>query len=68
MNGYLNVDITLSDVRNDGNSLTLQVNGVDHMLPIEGKRANLVTLGEGSNTLVLTNPAGCVQQKMVQCP
>ncbi|MGH9498511.1 MAG: hypothetical protein ACRD3L_05165 [Terriglobales bacterium] len=67
-NGTLNVQITLKDLRNDGNSLTLQVNAVDHTLPIQGQRAKFSGPGQGQNTLLLTNPAGCAQQKMVQCP
>jgi hypothetical protein len=68
VNGNLNVDITLKDLRNDGNSLTLQVNSVDHTLPIQGKRAMYSAPGQGVNTLLLTNPAGCAAQRMVQCP
>ena len=68
VNGNLNVDITLKDLRNDGNSLTLQVNSVDHTLPILGRRAMYSTPGQGVNTLLLTNPAGCAAQRMVQCP
>jgi hypothetical protein len=67
-NGNLNVKIILGDLTHDGDSLTLQVNSVDHMLPIHGTNAILSTPGQGSNTLLLTNPAGCVPQKMVQCP
>jgi hypothetical protein len=66
--GNLNVAITLGDRAHDGDSLTLQVNSVDHTLPIVGKRAGLSVPGQGANTLLLTNPAGCAQQKTVQCP
>src|ERR1700691_279676 len=68
VNGNLDVDITLNGLSNDGNSLTLEVNSIDHTLPIVKKRAMLSVQGQGSNTLLLTNPAGCVQQKTVQCP
>jgi hypothetical protein len=68
VNGNLNVEITLKDLSNDGNSLTLQVNSIDHTLPIQRKHAMFSTPGQGANTLLLTNPAGCAQQKMVQCP
>jgi hypothetical protein len=68
VNGNLHVDIALTDLRNDGNSLTLQVNSVDHTLPITRKHAMFSTAGQGQNTLLLTNPAGCAPQKMVQCP
>ena len=67
-NGNLNVEITLKDLKHDGDSLTLQVNAVDHMLPIQGERAKLSVQGQGTNTLLLTSPAGCALQKMVQCP
>ncbi len=68
VNGYLNVDITLNDLSHDGDSLTLEVNAADHILPIQGKRASFVTLGQGTNTVLLTNPAGCAPQRTVQCP
>jgi hypothetical protein len=68
VNGNLNVEITLKDLSDDGNSLTLQVNSIDHTLPIQRKHAMFSTPGQGANTLLLTNPAGCAQQKMVQCP
>ncbi len=68
VNGNLDVDITLNGLSNDGNSLTLEVNSIDHTLPIVRKHAMLSVQGQGSNTLLLTNPAGCVQQKTVQCP
>jgi hypothetical protein len=68
VNGNLNVNIALRDLSNDGNSLTLQVNAVDHILPIQGKRAMFSAAGQGANTLLLTNPAGCAPQKVVQCP
>jgi hypothetical protein len=67
-NGTLNVNITLKNDNNDGNFLTLQVNSVDHNLPIQKKLATFSTPGQGTNTLLLTNPAGCAQQKQVQCP
>jgi hypothetical protein len=67
-NGNLNVKITLGDLNHDGDSLTLQVNSVDHTLPIHGTHAVFSAPGQGSNTLLLTNPAGCAPQKMVQCP
>jgi hypothetical protein len=68
VNGNLNVDITLKNLSNDGNSLTLQVNSVDHTLPIQGRQAKFSGAGQGSNTLLLTNPAGCAAQRQVQCP
>jgi hypothetical protein len=67
-NGNLNVDITLNNLSNDGNSLTLQVNSVDHTLPINGTHARFSAPGQGQNTLLLTDPAGCASQKTVQCP
>jgi len=68
VNGTLDVNITLKDLSNDGNSLTLQVNSVDHTLPIQRKLAMFSTPGQGTNTILLTNPAGCAQQQTVQCP
>jgi hypothetical protein len=67
-NGNLNIKIILRDLRHDGDSLTLQVNSVEHTLPIHGDHAVLSVPGQGANTLLLTNPAGCVPQKTVQCP
>lgn len=67
-NGNLNVKITLGDLAHDGDSLTLQVNAVDHSLPIHGSHAVFSAPGQGTNTLLLTNPAGCSSQKTVQCP
>ena len=67
-NGTLNVRITLNDLNHDGDSLTLQVNSVDHTLPIKGTNAVFSGPGQGTNTLRLTNPAGCTTQRTVQCP
>lgn len=67
-NGNLNVKITLGDLSHDGDSLTLQVNSVDHTLPIHGTHAVFSGPGQGANTLLLTNPAGCATQRTVQCP
>jgi len=66
--GTLGVEINLKGLSNDGNSLTLRVNSVDHTLPIHGNQAVFSTPGQGANTLLLTNPAGCAPQKTVQCP
>jgi hypothetical protein len=67
-NGNLKVDVGLRDKSHDGDSLTLQVNGVDQPMPIRGTRAELSVPGQGQNTLLLEKPAGCVPQKVVQCP
>ncbi|MGO9125189.1 MAG: hypothetical protein ACLP6G_09905 [Terriglobales bacterium] len=66
--GNLQVEITLRDLSTDGDSLTLQVNAVDHTLPIQGTQAVLSVPGQGANTLLLTDPAGCVPLKTAQCP
>ena len=66
--GNVNVKFTLRTLSHDGDSLTLQVNAVDHTLPIHGDHAVLSVPGQGSNTLLLTDPAGCAPQKTVQCP
>ncbi|MFZ0287068.1 MAG: hypothetical protein WAL32_17710 [Terriglobales bacterium] len=68
VNGNVDVDIKMKDLSNDGNSLTLQVNGTNYSVPIHKLNAKLSVQGQGSNTLLLTNPAGCAQQKLVQCP
>ena len=68
VNGTLQVGIALKDLSHDGDSMTLEVNSVDHTLPIQGKDATLSITGQGANTLLLTNPAGCIPQKTVQCP
>jgi hypothetical protein len=68
VNGNLNVEIRLKDLSNDGNSLTLQINSVDHTLPIRGTTAKISVPGQGSNIVQLTNPAGCAPQQTVQCP
>ncbi len=67
-NGTLDVKILLRDLAHDGDSLTLQVNGTDDILPIHGDHAVLSVPGQGSNTLLLTDPAGCAPQRTVQCP
>jgi len=67
-NGTLKVAIGLRDKSHDGDSLTLQVNGVDQPMPVHGAHAELSVPGQGKNTLLLEKPAGCISQKVVQCP
>ena len=67
-NGNLHVGIGLRNNNHDGDSLTVQVNGVDKQLPVHGNTAKFSGPGQGSNTLLLENPAGCAPQKTVQCP
>ena len=50
VNGYLNVDIALKNLNHDGDSLTLQVNAVDHTLPIQGRHAGFLTSRERAQT------------------
>lgn len=66
--GNLQIGIGLVDQSHDGDTLTLEVNGVDNDVPIHGKRASLSVPGQGLNTVLLVDPAGCVQEKKVQCP
>jgi hypothetical protein len=66
--GNLQIGIGLIDQTHDGDTLTLEVNGINDDVPIRGKRASLSVPGQGLNTVVLVNPAGCIQEKKVQCP
>ena len=67
-NGRLTVAVGLRDNSHDGDSLTLQVNGADQPMPIHGNLAKLSVSGDGENTLLLEKPAGCIKEKVVQCP
>ncbi len=67
-NGKLDIDILLSDRSHDGDSMTLQINNVNHNLPIKGQNARISVPGQGANTLLLVNPAGCAKERTVQCP
>lgn len=66
-NGNLQIEIDLRDRSFDGDTLGLQINGTNYTPLIKGQGARISVPGQGTNTLLLTNPAGCVKQKTVQC-
>jgi hypothetical protein len=66
-NGNLQIEIGLSDRTFDGDTLGLQINGNNYTPRIHGLDAKISVPGQGSNTVLLTNPAGCSAQKTVQC-
>ena len=66
--GNLQIGIGLRDRSHDGDTLTLEINGVDYNPRIKGEDAKISVPGQGSNTVLLVKPAGCVKQKTLQCP
>lgn len=66
-NGNLQIEISLRDRSFDGDTLGLQINGTNYTPGIKGVEARISVPGQGENTVLLTNPAGCVKQKTVQC-
>lgn len=67
-NSNLQIEIGLRDRNFDGDTLGLQINGTNYTPRIKGKDARISVPGQGSNTVLLTNPAGCAKQKTIQCP
>lgn len=66
-NGNLQIEIDLRDRSFDGDSLGLQINGTNYNPRIKGRAAGISVPGQGENTVLLTNPAGCVKQRTVHC-
>lgn len=66
-NGNLQIEIGLRDRTFDGDTLGLQVNGTNYTPRINGRDARISVPGQGANKVLLTNPAGCAQQRTVQC-
>lgn len=66
-NGNLQIEIGLRDRSFDGDTLGMQINGNNYTPRIHGLDAKISVPGQGSNTVLLTNPAGCAVQKTVQC-
>ena len=58
----------LADDSHDGETMTLQVNGHDRVLTIQGDRAKASGPGQGLNTLLLVAPPDCAEERKVQCP
>ncbi|HTZ95733.1 MAG TPA: hypothetical protein VMB18_05010 [Terriglobales bacterium] len=67
-NGNLQIEIGLNDRSFDGDQLGVQINGTNYSPRIRGLNARISVPGQGSNTVLLTNPSGCVAQKTLQCP
>lgn len=67
-NGNLQIEIGLHDRSFDGDTLGLQINGTSYTPRIKGLDARISVPGQGSNTVLLTNPAGCAVQRTLQCP
>lgn len=67
-NGSLQIEIDLNDRAHDGDHLGLQINGTAYSPRIDKNAARISVPGEGSNTVLLTNPASCAKEQTVQCP
>jgi hypothetical protein len=66
-NGNLQVEIGLRDKTHDGDTLSLQINNLDYTPHIKKGDAKISVPGQGENTVLLLNPAGCSKQQTVQC-
>ena len=67
-NGNLQIEIELRDRSFDGDTLGLQIDGTSYTPRIKGVDARISVPGQGSNTVLLTNPAGCAKEETLQCP
>jgi hypothetical protein len=66
----LQARLTLTDTSHDGEPVTIEVDGVPRVVPIDGFQATLVVGGmaPGSHSVELTDPAGCFPVQTPVCP
>lgn len=64
----LQARVLMTDSSHDGESVVIEVDGVPHILTINGDRANYrETSTPGQHTISLTDPASCVPDQIVDC-
>lgn len=67
-NGKLKVNILLADQTHNGDTVTINVDGTNHVLTIVNGRAQFSLSGQtGTHTVSLTEPAGCFPMQMTTC-
>ncbi len=66
--GLFKVVIRLFDNSHDGQDVTIDVNGTEFVLPINGTKARMQLAGQaGSMTVTLVSPSGCSLSRTVDC-
>lgn len=67
-NGNLRVSVVLADSTHDGETVTVDVNGTQHVITIVGTSGSLSLSGQsGVQTVTLVEPAGCVSAQTPNC-
>lgn len=66
--GTLRVTVTLTNSTHNGQMITINVDGVNQVLTINGSQASFILGGQtGSHTVSLVTPAGCPNTQTVTC-
>jgi hypothetical protein len=68
--GTLTVRVNLTDTSHTGETVTIDIDGVTHVLTIVNRRANFSQGGQGgtgARTITLSDPAGCVSPVNTTC-
>lgn len=66
--GNLSVTVTLTNSNHNGQMITLSVDGVNHVLTVNGSSATLSLTGQtGSHTVSVVTPSGCPNTQTVVC-
>ena len=66
----LQARVLFSDMSHDGDTVTMTVDGADHVVTIDGRAARLNIFGaaSGPHTIELTDPSGCAPAQNPVCP
>lgn len=68
-NGQIKSKVVLVDESFSGQTVTIAIDGVEHVLTISGRRAAYSECCfSGEHTVTLEDPAGCGRSKTVTCP
>lgn len=68
-NGQLKAKVVLQDESHDGQSVTIAVDAVEHVLTVNGRRASYKECCfSGAHTVSLIDPSGCDLTRNVDCP
>ena len=68
--GAIGVRVRMTDDSHDGETVTIEVDGVPHVRTIFGNTAGYSEpgIGAGQHTIELVDPAGCFNPTIVTCP
>ncbi len=70
LGNLLQMRVLFNDTSHDGDTVTFDVDGTPHIVPIVGRAARLSIpgAGAGSHTIDLTDPGSCVPAQTPVCP